>query len=166
VFATFTAGRTNADIRVALIDRPEMLDCVLATDAPGFRPDLIVLGEAELTALAGHPVREPWEAVAAIERLRAFGPEAVLASLGAGGAVLVDATGAFHAQAELDPDEGYAHGSLDALLGGFLTAGASGPEALAAALLTSASAPDGNRLPTVHVTWIDALELARACTPL
>ena len=117
MFATFTAGPTNADVRVALIDRPEMLECVLELDAPGFRPDLIVLGEAELTALAGHPVREPWEAVAAIERLRAFGPEAVLASLGAGGAVLVDGTGCFHAQAEFDPDEQQGDGTtLDALL--------------------------------------------------
>ena len=165
MFATFTTGRADVDIRVALIDRPEMLDCVLEADTSGFHPDLIVLGEAELTALAGHHVREPWEAVAAIERLRAFGPAAVLASLGARDAVLVDTSGAFHAQAEFDPDERQpVDATLDALLSGFLTAGARGPESLAAALFTAASGSGAS--PTVHVTWIDALEVARACTPL
>jgi fructose-1-phosphate kinase PfkB-like protein len=160
VIATFTAGRTDADIRVALIDRPEMLDWVLTEEAPELRPELIVLGETELATLAGGPVIEPWEAVAAIERLRGFRPESVLASLGAAGAVLVSAGGAFHAEFESAADDAF---SLDALLSGFLTAGADGPEALVAALLSAASGSDP--LPAVHVTWIDALELARACTP-
>jgi sugar/nucleoside kinase (ribokinase family) len=160
VFATFTAGRTDVEIRVALIDRPEMLDWVLTEDAPELRPELIVLGEAELAALAGGPVVEPWEAAAAIERLRGFGPESVLASLGAAGAVLVSPAGAFHAEFEPAVIEAF---TPDALLSGFLTAGADGPEALAAGLLSAAS--DFDPLPAVHVTWIDALELARACSP-
>lgn len=166
MFATFSAGRSQAELRVAVIDRPELLEYVLEDGSAEL--DLIVLGEAELESLAGYRVREPWEAVAAIERLRGFGPETVLASLGGAGAVLVNTTGAFHAQADTGPGE-HAAGAptVDALLGGFLTAGASGPDALAAALITAAS--DGEdaarRAPTVHVTWIDALEVARACTP-
>lgn len=160
MFATFTAGRTDGDIRVALIDRPELLEWVMTEDAPELRPELIALGEAELVALAGAPVVEPWEAVVAIERLRSFGPESVLASLGAAGAVLVSTGGAFHAEFESPAGDAF---TLDELLSGFLIAGADGPEALAAALLSAAS--DSNPLPTVHVTWIDALELARACTP-
>src|SRR5947209_17397043 len=133
VFATFTAGRTDLDIRVALVDRPEMLDWVLTEDTPEPRPELIVLGQAELAALAGGPVREPWEAVAAIERVRDYGPASVLAGLGPAGAVLVNGSGAFHAELETASEKAF---TLDALLSGFLTAGADGPEALAAALLT------------------------------
>jgi fructose-1-phosphate kinase PfkB-like protein len=161
VFATFSAGHTQADIQVALIDRPELLEYVLEGGCAGL--DLIVLGEAELEALAGYRVREPWEAVAAIERLRGFGPEAVLASLGSGGVVLLDTTGAFHAEADTGAHDHAAEApSVDALLSGFLTAGGRGPEALAAALLTAAT---NGHAPTVHVTWIDAIEVAQACTP-
>ncbi len=69
---------------------------------------------------------EPRSALAAITALQGLGARAVLASLGERGAVLVDETGAHHAQAPVAHPRSTV-GAGDATLAGFLSAGASGP---------------------------------------
>jgi 1-phosphofructokinase len=79
------------------------------------------------------------DAVEAAQQLRRAGARAVLASLGADGAILVDSDGVVHGEAPV------AHpvstvGAGDAMLAGFLSAGGTGPAALAAGLRWGAAA--------------------------
>jgi len=57
--------------------------------------DLVVVNESEATALAGHAVADAGQAEAAARTLRRRGAGAVLVTLGALGAVLLDADGPF-----------------------------------------------------------------------
>jgi fructose-1-phosphate kinase PfkB-like protein len=136
----------------------------LTSDWPGLctvlgrQPDVLALGARELEQAAGFAVREPWEALAAIERVRGFGPASVLASLGGDGAVLADETGTHHADAP-----GVSGDARDLLLAGFLAAGGRGQDALVEAVAWAAA--DGCATAVdrsvVELTWVDALELAR-----
>ncbi len=65
------------------------------------RISLLVLNESEASMLAGVPVTDPQSATAAGEILRAKGPDRVIVTLGAQGAVTLDATGARHAPAKV-----------------------------------------------------------------
>ena len=92
-------------------------------------PDLVKPNRQELAAAVGTPLNSLGDVIAAAEKLRSRGVKAVLASLGADGAVLVDDSGAVFGTAEaIDPMSTV--GAGDALLAGFLAAGAQGPEAL------------------------------------
>jgi 1-phosphofructokinase len=97
----------------------------------------------------------------AIGRIRGFGVGMVLAELD-GGVVLVDGTGGHHAEYRIESNDG---DRIDALLAGFLAAGASGPDALAEAVAQATALADGSRVTAadreaVSIKWIDALELA------
>ena len=104
--------------------------------------------------------------VAAAEELRGRGVGAVLASLGADGAVLVDATGATFGWATIDRARS-AVGAGDSMLAGFLAGGGSGPGALAEALAWGAGAASlpGSRMPTPADLDRDAVTIADRIDP-
>lgn len=128
----------------------------LAVDTSG--PALIAAAEAgarllkpnreELAAAVGTPLRSLGDVVRAAGWLRAKGVAAVLASLGADGAVLIDAEGVTTGQAPVAKPRSSV-GAGDALLAGFLAAGAAGPDALAEAVAWGAAAVSlsGSQMP-------------------
>jgi 1-phosphofructokinase len=111
-------------------------------------PDLVKPNAEELAEVAGRRLATLGDVVEAARSLRAEGCGAVLASLGADGAVLVDATGAAHA--ETPPQRvASAVGAGDALLAGALALGGAGPAALAEGVAWGAAAArlPGTRMP-------------------
>jgi 1-phosphofructokinase len=90
----------------------------------------------------------------------------VLASLGADGAVLVEAGRATYGHARVERPRS-AVGAGDAMLAGFLAAGGSGPEALAEALAWGAAAASlpGSRMPTPDDLDHAAVSLADRIDP-
>lgn len=124
-------------------------------------PDLIKPNHEELADAVGHPVLTVGDAVAAARELRGDGAGAVLVSLGADGALLVDAAGAVHGTCPVEAVRSTV-GSGDALLAGFLAAGASGPRALATGLAWGAAATElpGTRMPRPHEIDLDRVVLS------
>lgn len=124
-------------------------------------PDLIKPNLDELSECAGFAVRTIAGAVAAAETLRHRGARAVLASLGADGAILVDEHGATHARARLSRPVLSTVGAGDAALAGFLAAGGTGVPALIQAVAWGAAAVTlpGSHLPTPADLEPDAVEV-------
>lgn len=87
------------------------------------RPALVKPNRHELEGLAGRSLKTLGDVIDAARGLVAGGIGAVLVSLGPDGAAYVDAVGATHAEARLD-DVQNTVGAGDALLAGFLAAGA------------------------------------------
>jgi 1-phosphofructokinase len=112
-------------------------------------PDLVKPNREELSEATGLPVATLGDVVTAAEQLRARGARTVLASLGADGAVLVEAGRATYGHARVERPRS-AVGAGDAMLAGFLAGGGSGPEALTEALAWGAAAASlpGSRMPT------------------
>jgi 1-phosphofructokinase len=112
------------------------------------RPALIKPNREELAEVSGLPVRNVGEAVTAARSLIARGAQAVLASLGADGAVLVDSTGAWYGESPVDSPVSSV-GAGDATLAGFLAGGGQGPAALKEGLAFGAAAVllRGSRMP-------------------
>lgn len=112
-------------------------------------PDVVKPNLHELEELVGRPLPEIADVVAASQDLRDRGVGAVLTSLGADGAVLVEADGAWHAVAPATVVRSDV-GAGDAALAGFLAAGAAGPSALRQAVAwgTAAVAQPGTAMPT------------------
>jgi 1-phosphofructokinase len=125
LYATLTTRLHEEGVRVAADTDWQTLHTLL-----GGRPELTRLSRSELALAAGRPVGDRSEALAAIDRLRGFGAETVVAELGADGTLLVDDTGTHHAEAveAVTPECG------DAFLAGLLAGGASGAAALADAV--------------------------------
>ena len=112
------------------------------------RPDLVKPNREELAELAGRPVDTIADVVGAALTLIADGVHTVLTSLGPAGAVLVRRDAAWHATAAaLEPRSTV--GAGDALLAGYLAAGAGGTSALAEAVAwgSAAAALPGSRMP-------------------
>ena len=112
------------------------------------RPDLIKPNREELAELAGRPVDTIADVVGAALTMTANGVHTVLTSLGPAGAVLVRRDAAWHATAAaLEPRSTV--GAGDALLAGYLAAGADGTSALAEAVAwgSAAAALPGSRMP-------------------
>ncbi|MFC4494344.1 1-phosphofructokinase family hexose kinase [Streptomyces ovatisporus] len=103
------------------------------------RPDVVKPNADELAEAVGRPLATVGDAVKAAEELRTSGARAVLASLGATGQLLADATGTYFASAPA-PAVRSDVGAGDASLAGFLAAGGSGPGALASAVAYGAAA--------------------------
>ncbi|MCB5166387.1 1-phosphofructokinase [Streptomyces bambusae] len=103
------------------------------------RPDLIKPNATELAAAVGRPLATVGDALRAAAELRDRGARAVLASLGADGQLLVEETGTHYGTAAPAAVRSNV-GAGDAALAGFLIAGGTGPEALAAALAHGAAA--------------------------
>jgi len=103
------------------------------------RPDLIKPNVHELADITGRHIATLGEVVDAAEEARERGAGAVLASLGADGALLVDDEGALHARATDIPFVNSV-GAGDALLAGFFGGGKTREERLAKAVLWASSA--------------------------
>jgi len=134
----------SAQVKVAVDSSGAPL--VAALDAG---PDLIKPNREELAEATGRAIFTVGDVVAAAEELRGRGVGTVLASLGADGAVLVDASGATFGSATIDRARS-AVGAGDAMLAGFLAGGGAGPDALREALAWGAAAASlpGSRMPT------------------
>ncbi|MEN3298042.1 1-phosphofructokinase [Pseudonocardia sp.] len=102
-------------------------------------PDLIKPNHEELAELVGRPLDSLGDVLAAARELRAGGVGAVLVSLGADGALLVEESGEYHA---MTPPVAVRStvGAGDATLAGFLAAGGAGPDALRRAVAYGAAA--------------------------
>jgi 1-phosphofructokinase len=144
VYAGLIRQFSAAGIQVAVDTSGPAL---LAAIAAG--PDLVKPNREELAEAVGAPVRTLREVIDAARHLRSLGAGAVLASLGADGAVLVDRDGAVLGRGPvIEPRS--AVGAGDALLAGFLAGGGRGAEALAEAVAwgTAAAGLPGSRMPT------------------
>ncbi|WP_196930030.1 1-phosphofructokinase [Micromonospora ureilytica] len=102
----------------------------------------------ELAEVVGTPLKDLGDVVDAAQCLRAWGAGTVVASLGADGAVLVDAEGVRTGTCPVARPRSTV-GAGDALLAGFLAAGAHGAAALAEGLAWGAAAVSlpGSRMP-------------------
>jgi 1-phosphofructokinase len=111
-------------------------------------PDVVKPNRQELAEAVGQPIVTLGDAVEGAGLLREKGARAVLASLGADGAILVDDTGVTHAEAPVDVPRS-AVGAGDATLAGFLAGGGAGVAALVEALAwgAAATALPGSRMP-------------------
>ena len=161
-YARLVHSARQMGLKVALDTSGAALDWAIQA-----RPDLIKPNADELAEAAGRPLATLGDAVEAAQHLRRAGAGAVLASLGADGALLVDGDGVRHGEAPV------AHpvstvGAGDAMLAGFLAAGGAGPAALAGGLRWAAAAvqhagtvltaSDGSAQVTLH----DQADLGRA----
>nr|MDT0657364.1 1-phosphofructokinase [Micromonospora sp. DSM 115978] len=109
---------------------------------------LVKPNREELAEVVGRKLTSLADVVAAADQLRSWGAGAVLASLGADGAVLVDGTVVLAGDCPVAQPRSSV-GAGDALLAGFLAAGAAGPAALAEGLAWGAAAVSlpGSRMP-------------------
>lgn len=112
---------------------------------------LVKPNREELSDVVGVPLPTLADVVEAAHSLRSWGVGAVLASLGPDGAVLVDGDGVLKGDCPVARPRSSV-GAGDALLAGFLAAGARGDEALAEAVAWGAAAVSlpGSRMPEPH----------------
>jgi len=97
-YADLVAQLAGHDTRVA-VDTSDAPLIALGGRLSEAAPALLKPNAEELAQLTGAPVHDPAEAAAAARMLLDKGAHTVLATLGGDGAVLVDATGAWHASA-------------------------------------------------------------------
>lgn len=128
LYARLTALGRAAGVRVAVDTSGAPLRAALDAGPHLIKPNL-----SELAELVGSAPTTLGDVVEAARTVRVRGPLSVLVSLGADGAVLVGPAGVVHAEAAVRGVVN-AVGAGDALLAGFLAAGGSGQEALAAAV--------------------------------
>ncbi|ARF70874.1 1-phosphofructokinase [Kitasatospora albolonga] len=133
-YAELVARSHRAGARIALDTSGAALTAALRE-----RPDVIKPNAQELAGAVGRPLTTVGDALKAADELRERGARAVLASLGADGQLLVEASGAYFATARVTTVRSNV-GAGDASLAGFLTAGGQGPEALASAVAHGAAA--------------------------
>jgi 1-phosphofructokinase len=163
-YALLTSRLRDAGARVAIDTSGTAL-----AEALTAAPDLIKPNAEELAEISGRTLETLGEVVEAAASLRDRGVGAVLVSLGADGALLVDAHGLAHAQT---PPQRVAStvGAGDSLLAGFLSIGTGGSEALVEGVAwgAAAAALPGTRLPgpedlnRERVTVTDHPDLGRA----
>lgn len=127
-YAGLVAHAHEQGIRIALDTSGPALSAALPE-----RPDVVKPNADELAEAVGRPLATVGDALKAAEDLRYAGAGAVLASLGATGQLLVDATGVYFGSAPPVPVRSDV-GAGDASLAGFLAAGGAGPGALASAV--------------------------------
>lgn len=157
VYAGFTAQLAAAGIRVAVdTSGPALLSAVAAG------PDLVKPNRDELAEAVGAPLHDLPDVIDAARSLRALGAGAVLASLGADGALLVDDDGVLLARGTaVEPRSTV--GAGDALLAGFLAGGARGEKALIEAVAWGGAAVGlpGSRMPGPGDISRDGIRLVR-----
>ena len=109
---------------------------------------LVKPNREELAEAVGRRLDSLPDVVSAAEEIRSWGAGTVLASLGADGAVLVEAGGVITGDCPVSRPRSTV-GAGDALLAGFLAAGAAGSDALAEGLAWGAAAVSlpGSRMP-------------------
>jgi 1-phosphofructokinase len=159
-------GLVAAGVRLAVDTSGQALRSAAVAGAALLKPN-----REELAEVVARDLTTLGDVVDAAHELRSWGADAVLASLGADGAVLVDEDGVIVGSAPVDQPRS-AVGAGDALLAGFLAAGAKGSDALAEALAWGAAAVSlpGSRMPgpgdlqrhRVRIQPPDELRLAQA----
>lgn len=133
-------------------------------------PDLLKPNEEELSEVTGVALGTLGDVVVAANELRSRGVAAVLVSLGVVGAVLVSDGDALHAESDVLVPRSTV-GAGDALLAGYLAAGADGPAALAEGLAWAAAAValPGSRMPApdqIHRTAVRLHDRTNMSRPL
>jgi 1-phosphofructokinase len=143
-FYALLAARLPATIQVAVDADRSALRAVVHTPIALLKPN-----RAELEEVIGRDLPTLGDVADAAAELVAAGAERVLVSLGPDGALVVDRSGACHAEAVID-DVANTVGAGDALLAGFLAAGATAA-ALPTAVAWSVAAcrSPGTRMPGV-----------------
>ncbi|PZG19465.1 1-phosphofructokinase [Nonomuraea aridisoli] len=143
VYARLCRRFAGAGIHMAVDSSGPALEHAL-----GAAPALVKPNLDELSAATGMPITCLGDVAAAAAELRAAGARAVLASLGADGAVLVEDDGIWYGEAPVTEPRSSV-GAGDAMLAGFLAAGGRGPAALAQALAWGSAAVrlPGSRMP-------------------
>ena len=158
-------------LHARLVDRCHQAGTRAAVDASGpalaracrAGPDLITPNLAELADLTDRRLDHLGEVVDAADGVRRAGVAAVLVSLGQHGALLVQASAAWHATSPVTPVSS-AVGAGDALLAGFLIAGGDGISALRTAVAYGAAAAglSGGRVPTPRDLRPDEVSVCEA----
>ena len=129
------------------------------------RPDLIKPNVHELGDLTGRRIARLQDVVGAARETREQGAGAVLASLGADGALLVDGEGVLYARATGIPFVNSV-GAGDALLAGFFGGGRTRQERLATAVLWASSAVAHNTtLFPIRQEFADRIVVGELTTP-
>ncbi|MEQ4305301.1 1-phosphofructokinase [Plantactinospora sp. B6F1] len=134
LYARLAEAARSRGVRVAVDTSGEPLRASLAG-----RPDLVKPNTSELAELVGRALRTFGDVRDAALQVRRRGAGAVLASLGADGALLVDAAGVRHAEVPVTRVVN-AVGAGDAALAGFLHGGGTGEAALRTAVTWGAAA--------------------------
>jgi len=142
-FANLCRRLVAAGVKLAVDTSGPPLRAAAAAGATLVKPN-----RDELAEVVGAPLHSLGDVVDAARQLRSWGAGAVLASLGADGAVLVNADGVVTGESPAARPRSSV-GAGDALLAGFLAAGAAGPAALAEGLAWGAAAVrlPGSRMP-------------------
>ncbi|MFC4858088.1 1-phosphofructokinase [Actinophytocola glycyrrhizae] len=137
------ARLTERDVRFVVDTSGPALTSALAA-----RPALVKPNREELAESVGFGIDTLGDVVRAAAALRDRGAKAVLASLGADGAVLVDEQGVRYGESPVDRGRS-AVGAGDAMLAGYLAGGVTGGDALVEALAWGAAAVrlPGSRMP-------------------
>nr|CTQ89562.1 1-phosphofructokinase (EC 2.7.1.56) [Kibdelosporangium sp. MJ126-NF4] len=133
-YASLIARLSKEDIRVVVDTSGPALRAAVAAG-----PALVKPNHHELEEAVRRPLLTLGDVVDAARELRSLGAQAVLASLGSDGAVLVDEDDAWHAEAPVVLARSSV-GAGDAMLAGFLTAGGKGRAALVSAVAWGAAA--------------------------
>ena len=134
VYADLVRSLADSGTSVAVDTSGPALEAVLAAG-----PTLVKPNRDELAEVTGRQLLTIADVVEAACRLRDLGAGAVLASLGADGAVLVDDDGALHGRTPAVPPVSSV-GAGDAMLAGFLAGGGKGADALIEGLAWGAAA--------------------------
>jgi len=134
VYADLVRSLQGSGTSVAVDTSGLALEAVLAA-----APALVKPNRDELAEVTGRQLSTIADVVEAGMRLIGLGAGAVLASLGADGAVLVDRDGAIHGRTPAVPQLSSV-GAGDAMLAGFLAGGGKGADSLAEALAWGAAA--------------------------
>ncbi len=157
-----------ADFYALLARRLEAIGARLAVDTSGLplraalegRPGVVKPNRHELAELLGHPIVSLGDAANAGREVLELGAGRVLISLGPDGALLVSPGGVSHGELQVATIANTV-GAGDALLAGFLAAGAEGVEGLAGALAWSSAAirsPQTSMAPLSQADW-DAVSI-------
>ncbi|MDH2427268.1 1-phosphofructokinase [Sphaerisporangium sp. TRM90804] len=144
LYAQLAARFAEAGINVAVdTSGPALVSAVAAA------PALVKPNREELAEATGATLVTLGDALDAAGKLRALGARAVLASLGPDGAVLVEEAGAWYGRCPVREPRSTV-GAGDAMLAGFLAAGAGGQAALVEALAWASAAVSlpGSRMPS------------------
>jgi 1-phosphofructokinase len=134
VYADLVRSLAGSGTSVAIDTSGPALEAVLTAG-----PTLVKPNRDELAEATGRQLLTIADVVEAACQLRDLGAGAVLASLGAEGAVLVDDEGALHGRTPAVPPLSSV-GAGDAMLAGFLAGGGKGADALLEALAWGAAA--------------------------
>ncbi len=130
-------------------------------DGLATRPDLIKPNDEELGEILGRELTTFDEVLAGCQEARGRGARAVICSLGADGAVLVDDDGVWRVRGARVPVLSTV-GAGDSVLSGFLHGGGQGPQALreGVAWATAAVQTPGTGVPPAELIDVEAVEVS------